>query len=195
LVPSYVLRREFEEIIVTNQTDENESKEAKTEEAQEGEVLEAAANEPKEKVEEVDWKAKYYYLAAEMENNRKRAERERENLLKYGSEKILGDLVDVVDNFERTVDMLKFDEDEKVKNIVIGLDMVKKIFLDSLGKHGLSQLESLGKDFDPNFHEAMAQEYKEGSRPNEVLKEFQKGYVLNGRLLRAAKVIVASDKQ
>jgi molecular chaperone GrpE len=147
------------------------------------------------KTEEIDWKSKYYYQAAEMENFRKRAERERENLLKYGSEKILGDLLDVVDNFERTVDMLKFDQDQKVKNIVVGLEMVKKIFLDSLGKHGLSQLESLGKDFDPNFHEAMAQEYQEAKRPNEVLKEFQKGYVLNGRLLRAAKVVVASDKQ
>ena len=147
------------------------------------------------KKEEVDWKSKYYYLAAEMENGRKRFEREKENLLKYGNDKILGDLLDVVDNFERTVDMLKPDQDQKVKNIVVGLDMVRKMFLDSLGKHGLSQLESLGKDFDPNFHEAMGQEYLEGKRPNEVLKEYQKGYVLNGRLLRAARVVVASDKQ
>ncbi len=159
-------------------------------------VSEAATEatvEPKK--EEVDWKAKYYYLAAEMENARKRNERERENLLKYGSEKILGDLVEVVDNFERTIDMLKFDTDPKMQNVVVGLDMVKKLFLDSLGKHGLNQLESLSKDFDPNFHEAMGQEYQEGKRPNEVLKEYQKGYVLNGRLLRAAKVVVASDKQ
>lgn len=151
------------------------------------------AEEPKK--EEIDWKSKYYYLAAEMENGRKRFEREKENLLKFGSEKILGDLLDVVDNFERTIDMLKFDEDQKMKNVVVGLDMVKKLFLDNLGKHGLTQLESLGKDFDPNFHEAMGQEYSEGRRPNEVLKEFQKGYVLNGRLLRAARVVVASDKQ
>lgn len=175
-------------------TDETNGKEkdAATEEtvqtAPEVEVLEP-------KKEEVDWKSKYYYLAAEMENGRKRFEREKENLLKYGNDKILGDLLDVVDNFERTVDMLKPDQDQKVKNIVVGLDMVRKMFLDSLGKHGLSQLESLGKDFDPNFHEAMGQEYLEGKRPNEVLKEYQKGYVLNGRLLRAARVVVASDKQ
>lgn len=175
-------------------TDETNGKEkdAATEEtaqaAPEVEVLEP-------KKEEVDWKSKYYYLAAEMENGRKRFEREKENLLKYGSDKILGDLLDVVDNFERTVDMLKPDQDQKVKNIVVGLDMVRKMFLDSLGKHGLSQLESLGKDFDPNFHEAMGQEYSEGKRPNEILKEYQKGYVLNGRLLRAARVVVASDKQ
>ncbi len=171
-------------------SEENDSKEKENTEAP---AAEASVEEIKK--EEVDWKSKYYYLAAEMENGRKRFEREKENLLKYGNDKVLGDLLDVVDNFERTVDMLKADTDQKVKNIVTGLDMVRKMFLDSLGKHGLSQLESLGKDFDPNFHEAMGQEYAEGKRPNEVLKEYQKGYVLNGRLLRASKVVVASDKQ
>lgn len=163
--------------------------------SQETTTAEVHAAPEETKKEEIDWKAKYYYLAAEMENARKRMEREKENLLKYGSERILGDLLEVVDNFERTVDMLKNDQDQKVKNIVFGLDMVSKMFLDSLGKHGLTQIDCLGKDFDPNFHEAMAQEYAEGKRPNEILKVFQKGYVLNGRLLRAAKVIVASDKQ
>ena len=172
----------------TNGKEKDATSEETVHAAPEVEVLEP-------KKEEVDWKSKYYYLAAEMENGRKRFEREKENLLKYGNDKILGDLLDVVDNFERTVDMLKPDQDQKVKNIVVGLDMVRKMFLDSLGKHGLSQLESLGKDFDPNFHEAMGQEYSEGKRPNEVLKEYQKGYVLNGRLLRAARVVVASDKQ
>lgn len=172
----------------TNGKEKDAAAEESVQAAPEVEVLEP-------KKEEVDWKSKYYYLAAEMENGRKRFEREKENLLKYGSDKILGDLLDVVDNFERTVDMLKPDQDQKVKNIVVGLDMVRKMFLDSLGKHGLSQLESLGKDFDPNFHEAMGQEYLEGKRPNEILKEYQKGYVLNGRLLRAARVVVASDKQ
>jgi molecular chaperone GrpE len=174
----------------------NLSEQDKDKDNQEGEagaVAETVVEAPK--VEEVDWKAKYYYLAADMENARKRAEREKENLLKYGSEKILGDLIDVVDNFERTVHMLRPDSDPKVKNIVAGLEMVSKMFLDSLKKHGMTQLESLGKDFDPNFHEAMGQEYAEGKRPNEVVKEFQKGYVLNGRLLRAAKVVVANDKQ
>ena len=147
------------------------------------------------KKEEVDFKEKYFYLAAEYENFRKRMERERENLLKFGNEKVLSDLLEVVDTFERTIDMLRPDEDQKVKNLVIGLDMVSKMFTDKLNRHGLTMVESLGKDFDPNFHEAMAQEYVEGKKPNEVIKEFQKGYVLNGRLLRAAKVVVASDKQ
>ena len=169
----------------------------KADETQEAstESTEATVEKLEPKKEEVDWKAKYYYLAAEMENARKRAEREKENVVKYGAEKIMGDMVDVVDNFERTVEMLRMDTDPKMKNVVVGLDMVRKLYLDSLGKHGLTQLEGLGKAFDPNFHEAVGQEYVEGKQPNEIVKEFQKGYVLNGRLLRAAKVVVASDKQ
>ena len=171
----------------------NNKQETKLEtETQEQETAEV---ETLHKPEEVDYKAKFFYVAAEMENLKKRMEREKEQLLKYGSEKILTDMIDVMDNFERTIDMLKFDQDQKVKNIVFGLDMVKKIFTDAMSKHGLSSLESVGKDFDPNFHEAMGQEYVEGKRPNEVVKEFQRGYTLNGRLIRAAKVIVASDKQ
>ncbi|MGE3610787.1 MAG: nucleotide exchange factor GrpE [Bacteriovoracaceae bacterium] len=156
---------------------------------------EAAPSTEEPKKEEVDYKAKYFYIAAEMDNYRKRMEREKENLLKYGNERVLSDLLQVVDNFERTIEMLKFDEDPKMKNVVVGLDMVTKQFLDTLAKHGLTVVASVGKEFDPNFHEAMAQEYKEGARPHEIIKEFQKGYILNGRLIRPAKVVVASDKQ
>lgn len=176
---------------------ENENTNQKAEETKE-EVTKEAASETQEdqpKKEEVDYKAKYFYIAAEMDNFRKRMEREKENLLKYGNEKVLSDLIQVVDNFERTIDMLKHDEDPKIKNIVVGMDMVTKQFLETLNKHGLSQVQSVGKDFDPHLHEAMAQEYVEGAKPNQVVKEFQKGYSLNGRLLRAAKVVVASDKQ
>ncbi len=171
---------------------ENPDTEPKTTKA-DAEVESILREEPKK--EEIDFKAKYFYIAAEMDNYRKRMEREKENLLKYGNEKVLNDLLQVVDNFERTVDMLKSDQDPKVMNIVTGLNMVSKQFLDALTKHGLTPVDSIGKDFDPNFHEAMAQEYAEGKKPNEIIKEFQKGYTLNGRLIRPSKVIVASDKQ
>ena len=151
---------------------------------------ESAQTETASKKDDVDYKQKYFYLAAEMDNYRKRMDRERESTLKFGNEKILGDMVDVVDNFERTIEMLRTDNDQKMKNVVVGLDMVKKMFLDSLSKNGLTQIESLGKIFDPNFHEAMGQESIEGKKSQEIVKEYQKGYMLNGRLLRAAKVIV-----
>ncbi len=175
----------------SNENNEKPAEETQKAEAQENQ--EAAANETKK--DEVDYKSKYFYIAAEMDNYRKRMEREKDNLLKYGNERVLSDLVDVLDNFERTISMLAPDQDQKIKNIVTGLDMVKKLFEDTLAKHGLSPVESIGKDFDPNYHEALAQEYAEGKKPNEVIKEFQKGYLLNGRLLRPAKVVVASDKQ
>jgi molecular chaperone GrpE len=173
---------------------ENSKDEKKTEET----TAEAAGPElsvVEDKKEEVDYKAKYYYIAAEMDNYRKRLEREKENLLKFGNEKVMRDLLDVADNFDRTIGMLKGDEDQKVKNLVVGLDMVQKQFLDTMGKHGLNPIQAIGKEFDPNFHEALAQEYAEGKKPNEVIKEFQKGFTLNGRVIRASKVVVSSDKQ
>lgn len=173
-----------------NQENKEKTQASETENTATEEVVVEAA-----KKDEVDYKEKYFYLAADYDNFRKRVEREKENLHKFGNEKVLSDLLDVVDNFERTIDMLRPDTDQKVKNLVIGLDMVNKLMLDKLSRHGLTAVEAIGKDFDPNFHEAMAQEYSEGKKPNEVIKEFQKGYILNGRLLRAAKVVVASDKQ
>jgi len=177
-------------------TKDNENVNEKSEETKEvadGEAQEAL--ETQNKKDEIDYKAKYFYVAAEMDNFRKRMEREKENLIKFGNERVLSDLIQVVDNFERTIEMLKFDQDPKIKNIVTGIDMVQKQFIETLSKHGLTPVQAVGKDFDPNFHEAMAQEYAEGAKPNQVLKEFQKGYTLNGRLVRAAKVVVASDKQ
>ncbi len=177
---------------------QNENKEEKkATEAENQETTGAQNTEAKaeEKKEEVDYKAKYFYVAAEMDNYRKRMEREKEGLVKFGNERVLKDLLEVLDNFERTIGMLKGDQDQKVKNLVMGLEMIEKQFIDTLGKHGMTPIQSVGKDFDPNFHEAMAQEYSEGKKPNEVIKEFQKGFSLNGRVIRASKVVVASDKQ
>ncbi len=177
---------------------ENENTNDKAEERKEGTEEQEASQESAEnqpKSTEVDFKAKYFYIAAEMDNYRKRMEREKENLIKFGNERVLSDLIQVMDNFERIIESLKPDQDPKIKNIVTGIDMVQKQFTDTLSKHGLTPVEAVGKEFDPNFHEAMAQEYAEGVKPNFVIKEFQKGYTLNGRLLRAAKVVVASDKQ
>lgn len=177
-----------------NENTNDKAQEKKETVAEETEVT-AETEIPQPKKEEPDYKAKYYYIAAEMDNYRKRMEREKENLLKFGNERVLSDLLQVMDNFERIIDSLKPDQDAKIKNIVTGVDMVQKQFIDTLSKHGLTPVDSVGKEFDPNFHEAMAQEYAEGVKPNHVIKEFQKGYTLNGRLIRAAKVVVASDKQ
>lgn len=140
-----------------------------------------------------DFKAKYYYLAAEFDNAKKRFEREKENLLKYGNEKLLSSLVGVVDNFDLTVNALQSDNDDKVQNIVKGINMIRAQFAEVLKQNGLTPVESLGKVFDPNFHEAVAQAPAPGKEDQEVITEYQRGYLLNGRLLRASKVVVANN--
>ena len=142
---------------------------------------------------EDDYKEKYFYLAAEVENLRKRHEREKENLLKFGNEKVLSSLVGVVDNFDLTVNALKNDNDDKVQNIVKGIEMIRSQFIEVLKQNGLTPVEALGKIFDPNFHEAMAQVPAEGKEDQEIVTEYQRGYTLNGRLLRAAKVVVVKN--
>lgn len=156
-------------------------------------VEELNASEAPEEVKEEDFKNKYFYLAAEFENTRRRSERERENLIKFGNEKILKSLLDIVDNLDRTISAVATEEDEKIKNIVTGLDMVKGQFVGVLKQNGLEEIEALGKQFDPNFHEALAQQPAEGVDDNEIINEFQKGYILNGRLLRATKVVIAKN--
>ena len=178
------------------QTNANDKDEKKAETSADQETVDVTQEATKEeKKEEIDYKAKYFYIAAEMDNYRKRMEREKESLVKFGNERVIRDLLEVADNFDRTIDMLRGDQDQKVKNLVFGLDMIQKQFVDTMGKHGLTPIESVGKEFDPNFHEAMSQEYAEGKKPNEVIKEFQKGYTLNGRVIRASKVVVSNDKQ
>lgn len=159
----------------------------------------AETNEEQEEVavkvapKEEDFKEKYYYLAAEMQNMQRRFDNEKSNLLKYGNEKLLNDMIDVVDNLERSLEFIQNDEDEKVKNIVVGIEMTVKIFLDNLEKHGLKQIEALGKEFDPHFHEALAQQPAEGKEDNEIIQVHQTGYTLNERVIRAAKVIIAKN--
>lgn len=146
-----------------------------------------------EPIVEEDFKSKFMYLAAEMENMRRRYEREKESLIKFGNEKVLSGLLDVVDNLDRSIEAVSNDEDEKIKNIVTGLDMVRNQFMEVLTKNGLEEVQALGLEFDPNFHEALAQQPAEGKEDQEVLSVFQKGYILNGRLLRAAKVVVVKN--
>ncbi len=144
-----------------------------------------------------NYKEKYLYLAAEMENLKRRAAKDKEELLLYGNEKLLSSLLDVLDNFDRTLEMISNDKDsnDKIKSICQGISMVQKSFLDKLSKSGLKVIKSLGEIFDPNFHEAVSQQEVVGKKEGEIIGELQRGYLLNGRLLRASKVIVAQNKQ
>jgi molecular chaperone GrpE len=180
----------------TQNEEVNENEELKVEETiqAEAEVVEEAEDNVEElKTEEPDYKSKYFYLAAEMDNMRKRFDRDRDSFVKYGNEKILKALLDVMDNFDRSIDAVANEEDEKVKNFRVGVEMVRNQFGDVLKNNGLEEVKCLGEQFDPNFHEALAQQPAEGKEENEVINEYQKGYILNGRLLRAAKVVIAKN--
>lgn len=177
---------------LNNDHNEETEEAIESEETVQAEESKASTNETQAPAAD-EFKSKYFYLAAEMDNMKKRFDREKENLLKYGNEKVLSDLVEVVDNLERTVQALHAETDEKILNIVTGINMVREHFMGVLKKHGLETIESVGKSFDPNFHEALAQQPAEGKEDQEILTEYQKGYVLNGRLLRAAKVVVVKN--
>lgn len=128
---------------------------------------------------------------AEMENVRRRAQRDVENAHKFAVEKLLADLFPVVDSMEKAIETAENSElGEGAKAIADGLSLSLKLFVDTLAKAGVEQIDPLGQPFDPQFHEAMAMVPNPDAEPNSVMDVMQKGYVLNGRLTRAAKVIV-----
>ncbi|MEI8346697.1 MAG: nucleotide exchange factor GrpE [Pseudomonadota bacterium] len=171
-----------EEVTPENKTDESD-------ESPEGDKV----SEDKGKQEPEDFKSKYFYLAAEMDNMRKRFARERESIVKYGNEKVLLALVEVVDNLDNSYNALTNETDDKIKNIANGIEMIRKQFLAVLSQNGLEPVKTLGEMFDPNLHEALLQQPAEGKKNQEIISEYKKGYTLNGRLLRPAKVIVAKS--
>jgi molecular chaperone GrpE len=131
----------------------------------------------------------YLRLAADFDNYRKRNEQERESLLKYGAESTLKKLLEVLDNFERGLKAIETVEDcEKVKECY---NLAYKNFTDVLAKAGLETIKAEGEVFDPNFHEAVMQTPTSDKPENTVLAELQKGYMLEGKVLRPTLVSVA----
>lgn len=128
--------------------------------------------------------------AAEMQNVRRRAEQDVEKAHKFALEKFAGDLLGVVDSMERGLELTPA-EDETSKAVREGLELTHKLLLDSLKRHQLEQLDPLGEPFNPEHHQAMAMEESATMEPGSVLKVFQKGYLLSGRLLRPAMVVVS----
>ena len=126
---------------------------------------------------------------AEFDNYRKRTERERIQLSEAAAADLVTDLLPVVDDMERA---LKADVGgEATEAIRRGVELIHKQLLETLRKRGVKPIESLGADFDPHFHQAVAHEPADGRREGEVIEEFSRGYMLGDRLLRPAMVKVA----
>ncbi len=132
-------------------------------------------------------------LAAELENLKKRQERERADLLQFANENLIKELLPVLDNLERALEHGR--QGDCPSPFLEGLDLVLKDFLKALGRFGVTPLVAVGQPFDPAFHHAVMEEEAPEVANQTVIKELQKGYLLNGRLLRPAMVAVARNLQ
>jgi molecular chaperone GrpE len=134
---------------------------------------------------------KYLYLYAEFENYKKRVIKERSDLVKFGHEGLTRDLLQVTDNLDRALE-----HTNNLEALVSGIRMVNQQLKETLSRYGVTAVNALGEKFDPSMHEAVAQEKvggeSNGHEEGTVIKEHQKGYTLHGRLLRPARVVVAT---
>jgi molecular chaperone GrpE len=131
---------------------------------------------------------------AEFENYRKRVERERSELYQHGRDDVLLQLLPVVDNFERALSSLETSEGD-AEALRHGVELIHRQFKDALSKLGLEAVEALGQTFDPHVHEAVTTEATDKHKENTVIQEFLRGYRIGDRLLRPAKVKVASSPE
>lgn len=129
---------------------------------------------------------------AEMQNIRRRAQRDIESAHKYALEKFTGELLSVVDNLERAIDAIDA-EDESQKAVAEGLELTLKTFIEVLTKYKVEAVEPEGQPFDADLHQAVSTVPNAEVEPNTVINVFQKGYTLNGRLIRPAMVVVSTS--
>lgn len=125
---------------------------------------------------------------AELDNVRRRAEREVANAHRYGVEKLINSLLPVVDSLEQALQLAAKEEDSGMHE---GLELTMKLFIDALQKFDVQLIDPMGLPFDPQEHEAMSMQDAPGAEPNTVIAVFQKGYKLSDRVIRPARVIVS----
>jgi molecular chaperone GrpE len=136
---------------------------------------------------------RYLRLAAELENIKKRQERETAELRQFANENLLKELVPVLDNLERALEHGR--QAEAPEALMEGLDLVNQDFLKVLGRFGVTPINSVGERFDPAYHHAVMEEEAPEVEDQTVLKELQKGYLLQNRLLRPAMVVVSRNTE
>ena len=136
-------------------------------------------------------------LLAEIENLRKRFDKEREDTFKYAVTEFANEIILVVDNFIRVIESISSinkDGNDNVKPLIDGIDLIFKDFLKTLEKFDIKRIDCLGKKFDPNFHQAVSEEINNDKEVDEIIKVIQDGYLIKDRLLRPASVVVIAKK-
>lgn len=131
---------------------------------------------------------RYLRLLAEFQNFKKRSAKEKSDIHAYANEKIIGDLLPILDNFERALASNAMDDPEAYAK---GMAMIFEQMKTALEKAGLQEIEALGKEFNPNMHNAVVSEESNEHESGHVSKELQKGYTLNGKVVRPTMVAVA----
>ncbi|MDI6719315.1 MAG: nucleotide exchange factor GrpE [Methanomicrobiales archaeon] len=155
--------------------------------AAEGDIdLQSALEEERKRYAELQ--DRYIRLAADFDNYRKKFDRERDAIVSLANQNLIAELLVIVDDFERALASIESEENRE------GLEMLQKNFLKILESHGLQAIECLGKKFDPNLHDVLAQEASE-CESGTVLEEYQKGYMLRSRVIRPSKVKIAEDSR
>lgn len=179
-------KEEKKEDIVDETVENTESTEAQ--EVKEG--VEPSLEDKIVKLEEEvnTWKTDYYKVFADMENLKRRMQKEHENAMKFMMQSLIEDLLPIVDNFERSLNVEE--PSEEVKTFLKGYQMIFDQLMGVLEKNGVEAIEAKGQEFDPNFHQAVMTAQDENYDSNIVVEELQKGYKLKDRVIRASLVKV-----
>lgn len=131
----------------------------------------------------------YMRTYAEMENIKKRGIKERQELSKYANESLIKEILPVIDNLQKAISHAQ--NDKNPSGLVEGIELTLDSLMKTLEKAGLKEVEAEGKLFDPNFHQAISQHRDDKVAPGHVIMELQKGYLLNGRLIRPSMVVIS----
>lgn len=149
------------------------------------------------KTAEEEAKAHYDKLLrvmAELDNYKKRSEKEKRELVKYSNEKLVTDLLPVLDDLDRVLEHLPKGASKELHDFVSGVQLVSKHFLATLKKYGLEEIETEGEKFNPELHEAVSHIPHDEVESDHIIEQHRKGYMLNGRVIRAAMVSVSKGK-
>lgn len=178
----------LEEEIVKDEAQEESVQNETQEESQDNVVDIEEKLEEKKLRDEIDTlNDQYQRLQAEYANYRRRTQQEKETIGIFANEKILNELIPVIDSMERAIEACTDKEDTVFK----GIELVYKQLKDTMAKFGVEEIEAVDADFDPNLHLAVMQESVEGVEANKVIMVLQKGYKLGNKVLRASMVKVS----
>jgi molecular chaperone GrpE len=162
-------------------------------EGQTSETEEITLSEEEQKIQELgiqleDVTERLYRTQADFDNFRRRTKEGREAAAKYKSQSLVEELLPILDNFERALQIEA--ENEQMKSLLQGMDMVYRQLLTALTNEGVTEIVAIGAEFDPHLHQAVMQVESEEYKPNEVIEVLQKGYLLKDRIIRPALVKV-----